>query len=263
QSLVLTDRGADDQVRYRLLESIQDYALELLADRGEEDSARQAHAAYFSDLATQAESKLQGAEQDRWFGQLEQDHENLRAALRGWAAHGEGERALRLAAPLGSFWWPRGCLAEASRHLQETLIQAPHADPALRAKARNTLATCLLSQGEQDQAGAVLEEALWLARSIDDQGSVARSLADLGLLAQRRRAWDESTRLLTDAWACWQAIGDVAGATYALVHLGITALFAGDPGGAEQRLTQAEVAYQELGDMRNALQTRAWLGYIA
>src|SRR5262249_17818555 len=59
QSLVLTERTADDQVRYRLLESIQDYALELLADRGEEDLARQAHAAYFSALATQAESKLQ------------------------------------------------------------------------------------------------------------------------------------------------------------------------------------------------------------
>jgi non-specific serine/threonine protein kinase len=263
QSLVLTEPETDDGVRYRLLETIQDFALEQLAARGEEEAARQAHAACFSDLAAHAEQNLTESEQERWLGRLERDHENLRAALRWWVARGDGEHALQLAVSLGYFWWIRGYLAEATRHLQQALAQAPRAKPVLRAKALQTLAMNLLSQGAHEQSRAILEDTLMLARSIGDQGSIARSLADLGLLAQRRGAWADSARLLNDAWTRWQATGDVAGSTYALVHLGITSLFAGDLNSAEQRLTQAEADYQQLGDVRNALQTRAWLGYIA
>jgi non-specific serine/threonine protein kinase len=263
KSLVLAEPDAEDGVRYRLLESLRDFALEQLAAHGEEAAARQTHAACFSELAAQGERELKGAEQDRWFRRLERDHENLRAALRWWADHGEGEHALRLAASLGYFWWTRGYLAEARRHLQEALARAPGAEPSLRAKALNTLAINLLSQGEQEHARAILEETLALARVIQDRGSIAQSLADLGLLAQRRGEWAESTRLLNDARACWHENGDVAGSTYALVHVGITSLFGGDADGAEQSLTQAEAAYRAMGDVRNMLQTRAWLGYIA
>jgi DNA-binding CsgD family transcriptional regulator len=73
----------------------------------------------------------------------------------------------------------------------------------------------------------------------------------------------ESTRLLNEALTGWQETRDLAGSTYALVHLGITSLFSGDTEGAEQRLTRVEAAYQAMGDVRNTLQTRAWLGYLA
>jgi predicted ATPase len=134
QSLMLTDRRAEDEVRYRLLESIQEYALDQLASRGEDKATRQAHATSWSELAARADPELHGADQHRWFGRLERDHANLRAAMRWWLDYGEGEHALRLAVSLGYFWWTRGYLAVATRYLQEALAQASGAEPRLRTR---------------------------------------------------------------------------------------------------------------------------------
>jgi DNA-binding CsgD family transcriptional regulator len=69
--------------------------------------------------------------------------------------------------------------------------------------------------------------------------------------------------LLTEAQARWEELADPSGTAYVLVHLGITALFAGDAVGAERLLTEAEARYRALGDARNTAQTGVWLGYLA
>jgi len=121
KSLVQVQGMEGDTVRYVLLESIRDYALERLAETGELDAAGRIHARYYLDLAELAEPELTGREQRAWFHRLELAHENLRAALRWFSEHGEGELGLRLATALGYFWEARGYMAEGQRQLEEAL----------------------------------------------------------------------------------------------------------------------------------------------
>ncbi|AOS64548.1 BTAD domain-containing putative transcriptional regulator [Actinoalloteichus hymeniacidonis] len=110
KSLVATaDDGAP---RYRMLSLIQEYAAERLAAAGETEATRQAHLAYFTRLAEQADPNLRRAEQLEWLPILVGEHDNLGAAMRGALAAGEADRAMRLASVAGFYWWLSGHKAE-------------------------------------------------------------------------------------------------------------------------------------------------------
>ena len=85
-----TDGGRTGAVRFGMLETVREYALERLAASGEEDAARAAHAAYFLALAERAEPHLLLAGQEAWLDRLEAEHDNLRAALAWLAGRGGG-----------------------------------------------------------------------------------------------------------------------------------------------------------------------------
>ncbi|MBI1743115.1 hypothetical protein HYR54_08625 [Candidatus Acetothermia bacterium] len=111
KSLVQVDEEGEE-ARYRLLETVRQYAQEKLESRGEMESYRQAHGQYFLKLAVEAEPHLRGAEQAHWLNRLEREHENLRGALE-WALGGRrGEEGLQLAGAMGRFWWIHGHLTE-------------------------------------------------------------------------------------------------------------------------------------------------------
>ena len=137
-------------MRFTMLETIREYALERLKASGEEDVLRRQHAAYYLALAEAAEPQIQGAEQAVWLDRLETEHDNLRAAL-AWSLEARGLRqengfqaqvshispesstslqppasslseiGLRLAAALGEFWWPLGHVSEGRRWLNQIL----------------------------------------------------------------------------------------------------------------------------------------------
>jgi predicted ATPase/DNA-binding XRE family transcriptional regulator len=113
QSLVVLDRREGGTDRYRLLETLREYAWERLAASGEADALQQAHAAYFLALAEQAMATYWGRWDPRHLDHLEAAHDNLRAALQWFADRGDGERSLRFVRALGPFWMVRAHLAEA------------------------------------------------------------------------------------------------------------------------------------------------------
>ncbi|MET8993735.1 BTAD domain-containing putative transcriptional regulator [Amycolatopsis sp. NPDC004169] len=98
--------------RYRMLGTIKEYAQQRLAEAGEEDVARRAHLAYFTELTETAEPHLRRAEQLEWLATLEAEHDNIAAAMRGALAAGEAAEAMRLAATAGWYWWLAGHRAE-------------------------------------------------------------------------------------------------------------------------------------------------------
>ncbi len=106
KSLLVPTR--DDGPRYRMLTTIREYAADRLAEADETGLARQAHLAYFTELAETAEPELRRAEQLEWLARLRADHDNLSAALRGAIAAGDAEGAMRLAAATGWYWWLGG-----------------------------------------------------------------------------------------------------------------------------------------------------------
>jgi predicted ATPase/DNA-binding NarL/FixJ family response regulator len=249
KNLVQVQAREGDTVRYSLLESIRDYALERLAEAGEREKAGRLHAMYYLGLAERAEPELTGREQRAWFLRLERAHENLRAALRWFADHDEGELALRLATALGYFWEARGYMAEGQRQLDEALARAPAADPHIRARALSRLGALLIwLASEVERPTAVLTEALDLARSVEDTLTIARSLSSLGVLGLYTKEWDRSHRHLEEALTYWQEAQHAWGIAYTLLYLGAIELMQEHREEALRLLEESVAGYREMGD---------------
>ncbi len=110
KSLVLTE--GDSAPRYRMIDTIKEYAGHRLAEAGESDFARRAHLGYFTELTETADPHLRRAEQLEWLAALEVEHDNIALAMRGAIAAGEAHGAMRLAAGTGWYWWLSGHKAE-------------------------------------------------------------------------------------------------------------------------------------------------------
>ncbi|WP_372441436.1 AfsR/SARP family transcriptional regulator [Plantactinospora mayteni] len=98
--------------RFRMLETVRAFGAERLAEAGEADELRRAHAAYFLELARTADLRLRGAEQLDWLRRLDGDRDDLHAALRRAMAAGDVGTALKLVAALSFYWWLRGLRGE-------------------------------------------------------------------------------------------------------------------------------------------------------
>jgi predicted ATPase/DNA-binding CsgD family transcriptional regulator len=264
QNLVQVQRKEEDAVRYALLESIRDFALERLTEGGELEEIGRIHAQYYLDLAERAEPELTGREQRVWFERLERAHDNLRAALGWFADRDEADRALRLATALGYFWEARGYTAEGRWWLDETLMKAPDADPHLRARALIALGSLLVwSADKVEPPETVLIEALELARSIQDPVAIARSLSLLGVLGRLTQGWDQSRRSLEEALIYWQDIGDAWWIAYTQFYLGAVTFRQGHHQQALQLLEESLARYRDIGDDSARGLVLFWLGYAA
>lgn len=162
QSLVQRVYGRVEEPRFTMLETIREYALERLVERGEDARIRRSHAHCFLALAEHAAPELQGHAQAVWLDRLELELDNLRSAL-AWAQAHEPEAMLRLAAALSLFWIQRGSIGEGRAWLEVALAAAgwPEAPPegALAARALASLGTLLFHQGEYTAAAPRLAAA--------------------------------------------------------------------------------------------------------
>ena len=135
KSLVVTKRGHEGGARYRLLEPIRQYALEKLEERGEIEDAKHAYAQYFLALAEEGEPELLGPRETQWYNRLEEEHDNIRAAL-SWSLEGaDPELGFRLAGAIWWFWQRHGHLSEGLMWLDEGLARGSAASAIARAKA--------------------------------------------------------------------------------------------------------------------------------
>jgi non-specific serine/threonine protein kinase len=273
RSLVLPGREEvedDPEPSFGMLETVRTYAWEQLAAHGELEAARAAHAGYFLALAERAEPELRGRQQRIWHLRLEQEHDNLRVALR-WLLDQRGsdvgaqEAALRLAGALGRFWRVRGYHAEGWRWLEEALSTTPDADPALRTKALLRAGRLLIHLGDLERSKAVLDEALALAQERQDRHDIAESLTYLGIRAVRVGEWTESVRLLENALARWQELGEQADDSRVSLALGyLGAAYSGleDHERAASLLSEALAHDDARGDLHSASGTRFYLALI-
>ncbi|MEU8381261.1 BTAD domain-containing putative transcriptional regulator [Streptosporangium sp. NPDC048865] len=108
--------------RYRMLETIRAYCAERLAETGETEARREAHAAYYADLAATADSHLRGAGQLEWLRRLDEERDDLHAALRWAVDTGRIARGLRLLAGLAMYWWLRGRRSEGASLAGDLLV---------------------------------------------------------------------------------------------------------------------------------------------
>ncbi|MGW3785862.1 BTAD domain-containing putative transcriptional regulator [Micromonospora chokoriensis] len=119
--------------RYRMLETVRAFCAERLADAGEADDQRRAHAAYFLEFAWNASDHLRRPEQLHWLRRLDAERDNLHAALRRATAAGDAADAAGMVAALSFYWWLRGMRGEGARLSADVLgLLGAEAPPGLR-----------------------------------------------------------------------------------------------------------------------------------
>ena len=159
KSLVVVDER-DGTTRYRLLETVQQYAAERLHALSDGAPCYERHLAYFLALANEAEPQLTGSAQQAWLDRLETEHDNLRAALtRSTAMFRDGERGLQLASAVARFWLVRGYLGEGRGWSAKLLGAASTATAATRARALNWSGILAWKQGDYPAATTSMNKA--------------------------------------------------------------------------------------------------------
>ncbi len=176
QSLIRAE-DTEGGTRFRMLDTIREFAAERLAESGEKDEIERGHAATFVALTESLTPRLSGDDQRRWLGRLERDHDNIRSVLDRSAAAGDGETAIRLAFAMWRYWQKRGHLAEASRRLR-AMAAAPwsRADPVLRARLMEALGGVAWWQADIATMAPAYHEALRIWEELGDPREIANAL---------------------------------------------------------------------------------------
>jgi predicted ATPase/class 3 adenylate cyclase len=176
QSLVRAEEF-DGETRFRMLDTIREFAAERLAESGEADEIARRHSATYLALVESLTARLSGEDQRRWLGRLERDHDNIRAVLDRMVAAGDGSTAIRIGFAMWRYWQKRGHLAEARRRLQ-AMADAPwsHDDPVLRARLMEALGGVAWWQADLDTMGPAYAEALALWEKLGDQREIVNAL---------------------------------------------------------------------------------------
>jgi len=263
KSLVSMDRRPGG-ARYRLLETLRQYAGERLAAHPEEEAtARRRHAAYYRSLCEEIDRELRGPKLGDLLDRLAVEHDNLRAALVWYGAHQPGLGGLRFASALARYCHLRGRYAEGRRWLQDALS---HYDgPPVGELARALTEAARLAFLECDYAAAIRygEEALGAYRRLADQRGTARLLRLLGSIARERGDYEGALARYADAVVAHRSTEDEAGVALTLQLSGFTRWLAGDLAGAEELLDQALAHHRRLADAEGIASTRVHLAAVA
>jgi predicted ATPase/DNA-binding CsgD family transcriptional regulator len=249
-------------VRYRLLEIIRQYARDKLAEAGEEQTVRTAHAAWCAALAEQAEPELVGAAQAVWLERLEAEHANLRIALEASLTERQAELSLRLAGALSLFWLIRGHLSEGCTWLEQVLSASTQGPSLLRAKALWGFGLLSSMLGDFATALSAGEESLALARQAQDTQGRARALNLLGTMRTladavlARPLLEESIALARQAGDAWCLAGSLG-------MLGWAETFQGNFTVALTPLTECVALARQTGNKQGLEQGLLGLGYGA
>lgn len=264
KSLLVVEQR-EERMRYRLLESVRQYAAERLLEAGGGAGARGRHRDYFLALAEKADLQTRGPEQGVWLDHLEAEHDNLRAAL-DWCGEEEAEAqaGLRLAKAMYRFWRVRGYLAEGRARLA-TATGHPEAReyPLERASALRVASGLEQVQGNLAAARDLAEEALALFESTEDARGGAGVLLTLGNVALMQGDFAGARAYYERGLPLYRRFGEQDGVARALGNLGAVMQAQGDLAGAATVCEESLAFFRDKGDAENMARALGSLGEIA
>jgi len=248
--------------RFAMLETIREFALERLAESGEEAAVRERHARALLALAEASEPGMKGAQHGVWQARLTADRDNLRLAL-GWLrAKGQIEEALNFVGALW-LWFHTGATQEDRRQIEELLaLPAAAGCGAARARALFTAGRVALQYGLSRTSVARFAGSAARWRELGDSRS--RALAQAGQAAALSYSEPAAARLLAeDSVAALRSSGDQFGLGWALDAQVMSVLNGGDPDAAKPLCEEALAIFSELGDPWAPARPLFYLGLIA
>jgi tetratricopeptide (TPR) repeat protein len=238
---LVTVEEQDGAARYRLLETVRQYAGERLAQADEIAEARDRHLDWCLALALAAEAELRGPGEPAWLARLEQEHDNVRAAL-SWALQRRPAAALRLAAALPHFWDVRCHVPEGRHWLEQALAAGADAPAELRARALAGAGLLADMYGDFAAARDLYGQSLRHYQELGDRRGLAETQGEIGRTAVRQGDYAAARPVLEASLALHLELGHKPGIARVQGALGVLALRQGDP-----------VAARALGESRLAL----------
>ncbi len=246
KSLVIVEEH-DGETRYRFLETIREYALEKLAESGEEPLVRNRHLDYFINFAEEAERNYRNSNQLFWFSAMERERVNLRAALDYVLHTNQLETSLRFVGTAFWLWFFRGPWSEGQIWTEAALAQAPDSRTTAKAKVLMGLGLLQFAQSNHSSAHTILAESLSIWQEFDHKWWSAFVLGFMGLTirAQNREAaanfFEESLRLAKETNEKWIL-------AFSLWNIGENKLYLKNLLEAQRLLQQCLELSQALGD---------------
>jgi len=265
KSLVIPDRESEHETRYRLLETIRQYARDKLFEAGKGDSVRERHLEYYLKLSERAEPELRGRHQAAWLNRLEKEVDNIRAALE-WSVEDQPGLAMRMASALLWFWHIRSRKSEGIEWLDRALnahtdgrVTTPssESEALVRGKALNVVGSLLVMHGNPQKGDELANESLQLHRALGPAGrpGTAHALWNLAQGCSHRENFEQAQELSEQGLAIFRELGDKFGMAQCLDNLGSHRMMKGD-------YHNAKVIWEEDLALRREIADRDGIGWV-
>ncbi len=241
KSLVTVEQNESGEMRYRMLETMRQYALERLAEAGEQQATRERHLACFLALAEAAKPQLSGPDQGAWLKRLELDRDNLLSA-HGWCDEAENgaERGLRLVNALMRFWLSRGLLVQGHQASIKALSRlGAERYPLLRGEALLHAGSLCAYRNLDGEADRLLQESVAVARAGGFKELLVNAVSKLGFVRLSLHDRPAARACLEEALVRARAMADGA----VLISLAATTL--AEQERIEGHLDAAALLYEE------------------
>jgi non-specific serine/threonine protein kinase len=284
--LVTKEQSESGESRFWMLEVVREYAFEVLETHNQADKMRRCHSLYFLEFAEKADPHLQTVQANQWFSRLEEEHDNLRAALT-WSFESEPKIAARLAGALRLLWNLHGHLTEGRFWLQKALDST--VDISLETKwkillgiglianlqgdyesGQNYLEKCratailannrqkialsgkflswtLRELGNHSAAKSLIEESLAIGRELNDKDVIGQSLLSLGELERSKDNYVQARGYYEESLEFFEQIDKKNGIVISLINLGAVTYLQNDFQTAHSYYEKALGISQKLG----------------
>lgn len=260
-SLLVQTETKDGESRFRFLEVVREYALETLEMCGESDMMKKNHAAFFLALANEAETNFFGEQSAEWLNRLEEEHDNLRAAL-VWSFEEDTIIAVNLAGALRNFWILHNHLAEGRGWLEKALNLNQNTPQDVRFKLLNGLGHTAGYQGDLETARKAHEEGLKAGAAANDLRQIALSYRGLGFVAKWKGDIAEARKFIEKGLAGSQKINEKNGIAVSLNALGDLARVEKDYAAARPLFEESLAICRQIGNTQGVVGSLNNLGAV-
>ncbi len=263
KSLVVAEHSRGP-TRYRLLETVRQYALEKLGQSGEADAVRSRHRDHYTGVAALLDTAAR-TNHAQLVGQVEMEIDNLRAAFAWSREQADIAPALALASSLQPLWIGRGRLREGTSWFDSVLTDVDLDDTAIsaavraRALAEKAVIDAWMSEVGSEHSIDRAQEALDTARTVDDPALLARALTARGCTSGYSA--EEARPYFTEAIDLVRALGDRWTLSQILNWQGIGAYFAGEPIAMREAAEEGRDLADAIGNPFDSRQCRLYLAW--
>ncbi|MBN8492991.1 MAG: tetratricopeptide repeat protein [Burkholderiales bacterium] len=264
KSLVMAEER-EEGTRYRMLETIRDYAADKLKGEGEEAEAAARHCEFYYRMAVEARDGIDGPDQPQWLTRLERELDNLRASM-ALALSGATEDpvlSVKLAVQLLGFWIMRGYITE-GRRLVKAALEMPVVQEFALAKANALYVGAALAGCQSDHAEALqmLEDSLVIYRELDDADNIAATLSTLSSTRLEVGDTERAKAEEAEALALFRQAGQKLNEGIALRNLGQIALYENELPKAGEHLEQALAIAKQVKSLEEEGECELLLGEV-
>lgn len=245
KSLVVAEDRASPTTRYRMLDTIREYAASKLGT-ARADETRRRHAAHFLAFAQEGAAQMLRGDQSLWLARIEEEMPNLRAALE-WFERASPDSMMALSGHLSRYWYVRSRLTEGLEWLDRALATKA-ADPAARLPALQTRARLRRHHGDLDGATSDVKELIATARRLRMDKHTMGGLVTLGNISASLSRWSEARRYYTSALAIQRDLNEPSLVAGGLNNLALVQSEQGQNRAALQRITEALEIVEQTSD---------------